>query len=304
MYHKPVLLEQSINGLSIKPDGVYVDVTFGGGGHSKVILENLSKNGRLITFDHDEDAMINILNDERVLFISSNFKYLNKFLKLNGVNKVDGILADFGVSSHQFDSKERGFSTRFDGPLDMRMDKTQILSASNIINEYSIEDLISLFKDYGELRNSKQLASVIGVQRSIAPILTTGELTSVVQPLLPKKFLNKTLAKLFQALRIEVNNELDVIKDFLAQTSNSMSIGGRLVCISYHSLEDRLVKRFIREGKFLGEADKDIYGNTNLPFKKVGGVQIPSMDEINENTRSRSAKLRTAERVSPNKLYD
>ena len=304
MYHKPVLLERSINGLSIKPDGVYVDVTFGGGGHSKIILEKLSKNGRLIAFDHDEEAINNKLNDERVLFISSNFRYLNKFLKLNGIDKVDGILADFGVSSHQFDSKERGFSTRFDGPLDMRMDKNQILSASDIINEYSIEDLTRLFKDYGELRNSKRLAVVIGVQRSIAPILTTGELTILVQSILPKRFLNKTLAQLFQALRIEVNNELDVIKDFLTQTSKSLSLGGRLVCISYHSLEDRLVKRFIREGKFQGEADKDIYGNTNLPFQKIGGVQTPSIGEINENNRSRSAKLRIAERVSSNKFYD
>jgi 16S rRNA (cytosine1402-N4)-methyltransferase len=297
MYHKPVLLERSINGLEIKSDGVYVDVTYGGGGHSKVILEKLSDKGKLIVFDHDEDAMSNRLNDNRILFISSNFRYLNRFLKLNGINKVDGILADFGVSSHQFDSKERGFSTRFNGPLDMRMDKTQTLSAFNIINEYSVEDLVKLFKDYGELRNSKQLAAVIGVQRSIAPILTTAELRRVVESILPDRFLNKTLAQLFQALRIEVNDELEVIKDFLIQTPHSLSPGGRLVCISYHSLEDRLVKRFIREGKFQGEADKDIYGNTNLPFKKIGGVQVPSSDEINKNNRSRSAKLRIAEKV-------
>ena len=297
MYHKPVLLERSINGLEIKSDGVYVDVTFGGGGHSKVILEKLSDKGKLIAFDHDEDAMSNRLNDDRILFISSNFRYLNRFLKLNGINKVDGILADFGVSSHQFDSKERGFSTRFNGPLDMRMDKTQTLSAFNIINEYSVEDLVKLFKDYGELRNSKQLAAVIGVQRSIAPILTTAELIRVVESILPDRFLNKTLAQLFQALRIEVNDELEVIKDFLIQTPHSLSPGGRLVCISYHSLEDRLVKRFIREGKFQGEADKDVYGNTNLPFKKIGGVQVPSSDEINKNNRSRSAKLRIAEKV-------
>ena len=297
MYHKPVLLERSINGLEIKSDGVYVDVTYGGGGHSKVILKKLSDKGKLIAFDHDEDAMSNRLNDNRILFISSNFRYLNRFLKLNGINKVDGILADFGVSSHQFDSKERGFSTRFNGPLDMRMDKTQTLSAFNIINEYSVEDLVKLFKDYGELRNSKQLAAVIGVQRSIAPILTTAELRRVVESILPDRFLNKTLAQLFQALRIEVNDELEVIKDFLIQTPHSLSPGGRLVCISYHSLEDRLVKRFIREGKFQGEADKDVYGNTNLPFKKIGGVQVPSSDEINKNNRSRSAKLRIAEKV-------
>lgn len=297
MYHKPVLLERSINGLEIKSDGVYVDVTFGGGGHSKVILEKLSNKGKLIAFDHDEDAMSNRLNDDRILFISSNFRYLNRFLKLNGINKVDGILADFGVSSHQFDSKERGFSTRFNGPLDMRMDKTQTLSAFNIINEYSVEDLVKLFKDYGELRNSKQLAAVIGVQRSIAPILTTAELRRVVESILPDRFLNKALAQLFQALRIEVNDELEVIKDFLIQTPHSLYPGGRLVCISYHSLEDRLVKRFIREGKFQGEADKDVYGNTNLPFKKIGGVQVPSSDEIIKNNRSRSAKLRIAEKV-------
>ena len=297
MYHKPVLLERSINGLEIKSDGVYVDVTYGGGGHSKVILEKLSNKGKLIAFDHDEDAMSNRLNDDRILFISSNFRYLNRFLKLNGINKVDGILADFGVSSHQFDSKERGFSTRFNGPLDMRMDKTQTLSAFNIINEYSVEDLVKLFKDYGELRNSKQLAAVIGVQRSIAPILTTAELRRVVESILPDRFLNKALAQLFQALRIEVNDELEVIKDFLIQTPHSLYPGGRLVCISYHSLEDRLVKRFIREGKFQGEADKDVYGNTNLPFKKIGGVQVPSSDEIIKNNRSRSAKLRIAEKV-------
>ena len=297
MYHKPVLLESSINGLAVKSDGIYVDVTFGGGGHSKAILEKLSNKGRLIAFDQDDEAMVNKVNDDRMLFISSNFRYLNKFLKLNNIDKVDGILADFGVSSNQFDSKERGFSTRFNGPLDMRMDKAQSLSASIIINKYSEEELIKLFKAYGELRNSKQLAAVIGVQRSIAPILSTGDLRRVVEPILPERFLNKTLAQLFQALRIEVNHELDVIKDFLNQTAESLIPGGRLVCISYHSLEDRLVKRFIREGKFEGEAHKDIFGNTNLPFKKIGGVQTPSLNEINKNTRSRSAKLRVAERV-------
>lgn len=297
MYHKPVLLESSVNGLAIKSDGTYVDVTFGGGGHSKLILNKLSDKGRLIAFDYDDDAMVNKLCDERFLLISSNFKYLNKFLRLNNINKVDGILADFGVSSHQFDSEDRGFSTRLTGPLDMRMDKNQILSASYVINEYSKEELMKIFKNYGELRNSKQLAAVIGVQRSIAPILTTLDLRRVVQSVLPKRFLNKTLAQVFQSLRIEVNDELNCIKDFLVQTSKYLSPGGRLVCISYHSLEDRLVKRFIREGKFEGEAEKDFYGNTNLYYKKIGGVQTPSLDEIKQNTRSRSAKLRIAERL-------
>ena len=297
MYHKPVLLESSINGLAIKSDGTYVDVTFGGGGHSKLILNKLSDKGRLIAFDHDDDARVNKLFDDRFLLISSNFKYLNKFLKLNNISKVDGILADFGVSSHQFNSEERGFSTRLTGPLDMRMDKNQILSASYIINEYSNDELIKIFKNYGELRNSKQLAAVIGVQRSIAPILTTFDLIRVVESVLPKKFLNKNLAQVFQSLRIEVNDELNSIKDFLIQTSKYLSPGGRLVCISYHSLEDRLVKRFIREGKFEGEAEKDFYGNTNLNFKKIGGVQTTSLHEIKQNTRSRSAKLRIAERL-------
>ena len=297
MYHKPVLLESSINGLAIKSDGTYVDVTFGGGGHSELILNKLSEKGRLIAFDHDDDARVNKLFDNRFLLISSNFKYLNKFLKLNNISKVDGILADFGVSSHQFNSEERGFSTRLTGPLDMRMDKNQILSASYIINEYSNDELIKIFKNYGELRNSKQLAAVIGVQRSIAPILTTFDLIRVVESVLPKKFLNKNLAQVFQSLRIEVNDELNSIKDFLIQTSKYLSPGGRLVCISYHSLEDRLVKRFIREGKFEGEAEKDFYGNTNLNFKKIGGVQTTSLHEIKQNTRSRSAKLRIAERL-------
>ena len=296
MYHNPVLLESSLKGLSIKSDGIYVDVTYGGGGHSKAILKKLSSKGRLIAFDQDEEAIINEVNDDRLLLIYSNFKYLNKFLKLNSINKVDGILADFGVSSHQFDSKKRGFSTRFDGPLDMRMDKSSKLSAQIIINQYSEKELVELFKNYGELRNSKQLASVIGVQRSIAPITSTDDLRRAVAPVLPKRFLNKTLAQLFQALRIEVNHELDAIKDFLNQTSQSLSVGGRLVCISYHSLEDRLVKRFIRDGKFQGQADKDIFGNTDLPFKKIGGVQTPSSNEVNENRRSRSGKLRVAEK--------
>ena len=296
MYHNPVLLESSLKGLSIKSDGIYVDVTYGGGGHSKAILKKLSSKGRLIAFDQDEDAILNEVNDDRLLLIYSNFKYLNKFLKLNSINKVDGILADFGVSSHQFDSKKRGFSTRFDGPLDMRMDKSSKLSAQIIINQYSEKELVELFKNYGELRNSKQLASVIGVQRSIAPITSTDDLRRAVAPVLPKRFLNKTLAQLFQALRIEVNHELDAIKDFLNQTTQSLSVGGRLVCISYHSLEDRLVKRFIRDGKFQGQADKDIFGNTDLPFKKIGGVQTPSLTEVNENRRSRSGKLRVAEK--------
>ena len=297
MYHKPVLLEPSLRGLSIKADGIYIDATYGGGGHSRAILNKLSNKGRLIAFDQDEDVNINKVNDSRFLLINSNFKYLNKFLKLNNINKVDGILADFGVSSHQFNSKERGFSTRFDGPLDMRMDKSQKLSAKIIINEYSEEKLIGLFKNYGELKNSKQLTSVIGVQRSIAPIMSTDDLKKAVTPVLPNRFLNKTLAQLFQALRIEVNNELEIIKDFLKQSSHSLSVGGRLVCISYHSLEDRLVKRFIRDGKFHGQADKDIFGNTDLPFKKIGGVQRPSLDEININKRSRSGKLRVAEKI-------
>ena len=297
IFHKPVLLKQSVNGLSVKSDGVYVDVTYGGGSHSKEILKKLSLKGKLFAFDHDEDAKFNICSKNNFFFIYSNFKHLKKFLKLNDIYKVDGILADFGVSSHQLNSKERGFSIRFDGPLDMRMNQNQNLSAKDIINEYPEEKLIQLFKNYGELKNGKQLASIIGVQRSIAPILSTKHFKSIFLNIIPKRHVNKTLAKIFQAIRIEVNKELDSIKSFLNQASEVINPGGRLVCISYHSLEDRLVKRFIRDGNFNGNNNKDFFGNKNVPFKKIGKVQVPSNNEIKNNNRSRSAKLRIAEKL-------
>ena len=297
IFHKPVLLKQSIYGLSIKPDGVYVDVTFGGGSHSREILKKLSLKGKLIAFDQDDEAKLNIYSKNNFLFISSNFKHLKKFLKLNNIYKVDGILADFGVSSHQLNSKERGFSIRLDGPLDMRMNQNQNLLAKDIINEYPEETLIELFKNYGELKNGKQLASIIGVQRSIAPILSTKHLKSIFLNVIPKRYTNKTLAKIFQAIRIEVNKELDSIKLFLNQASEVINPGGRLVCISYHSLEDRLVKRFVRDGNFDGNNNTDFFGNKNVPFKKIGKVQIPSSNEIINNSRSRSAKLRIAEKL-------
>ncbi len=297
IFHKPVLLKQSVKGLSIKSEGVYVDVTYGGGSHSKEILKKLSLKGKLFAFDHDEDAKFNICSKNNFFFISSNFKYLKKFLKLNDIHKVDGILADFGVSSHQLNSKERGFSIRFDGPLDMRMNQNQSLSAKDIINEYPEEKLIQLFKNYGELKNGKQLASIIGVHRSIAPILSTKHFKSIFLNIIPERYVNKTLAKIFQAIRIEVNKELDSIKFFLNQASEVINPGGRLVCISYHSLEDRLVKRFIRDGNFNGNNNKDFFGNKNVPFKKIGKVQVPSNNEITNNNRSRSAKLRIAEKL-------
>ncbi|MBN08864.1 MAG: 16S rRNA (cytosine(1402)-N(4))-methyltransferase [Flavobacteriaceae bacterium] len=297
LYHKPVLLDESIKGLAIRSDGVYVDATYGGGGHSKAILDKLSSKGKLYAFDQDEYSQKNMIDDYRFKFIDSNFKFLNKFLKHHDIEEVDGILADFGVSSYQLNNPERGFSYRFNGPLDMRMNKFQKFSASDIINKYSKEELSNLFKDYGELRNYKQLAAVIGVRRSIAPINTTEQLRNSVTSIISDRFLNKTLSKIFQALRIEVNQELECIKEFLIQSSRALVPGGRLVCISYHSLEDRLVKRFILNGKFNEEPIKDFYGNKNVPLKKIGGVKTPMINEIENNIRSRSAKLRIAQKI-------
>jgi 16S rRNA (cytosine1402-N4)-methyltransferase len=297
IYHKPVMLEEAIQGLEINPDGIYVDVTFGGGGHSRAILKKLSKEGRLLAFDQDEAAQQNIISDERFQLINGNFSHLKRHLKSNGISIVDGILADFGVSSHQFDSGSRGFSTRLEGPLDMRMNAQNELSAYEVVNEYSSEELQSIFKSYGELRIAKKLADLIVAQRKQAPLETTQALVNLLAPTLPKHVFNKIIAQVFQAIRIEVNAELDVIKSFLEQSVGLLTKGGRMVCISYHSLEDRLVKLFIREGKFEGKAESDLYGNRNLPFKKVGNLQIPSDEEIKENGRARSGKLRIAEKV-------
>ncbi len=296
-YHNPVLLRQSIEGLAIKPSGIYVDVTFGGGGHSRGILEGLNEEGSLFGFDQDPDAQSNILMDNRFELIPANFSFLKQYLKFKGVVKVDGILADFGVSSHQFDSSVRGFSTRFEGPLDMRMNPGQSLSAATVVNTYPEEKLVSIFRDYGELRNAKSLVAAIQAKRQEGDIKTTTELKAIVSKKVPERFLNKTLAQVFQAIRIEVNQELEVLKSFLEQAADILVPAGRLVCISYHSLEDRLVKRFIREGKFEGQATVDFYGNKTCPLKKVGQLIVPSEHEIKENNRARSAKMRVAEKT-------
>ena len=297
IYHKPVMLEEAIQGLKIDPDGVYVDVTFGGGGHSRAILKKLSNKGKLLALDQDEAAHKNSISDDRFHLIDGNFSNLKRHLKFCGITTVDGILADFGVSSHQFDSGSRGFSTRLEGPLDMRMNTKSEWTARELINEYSAEELRQIFKNYGELRIAKKLSEHIVKERNQNPIETTQGLVNLLTPILPKHVFNKIIAQVFQAIRIEVNNELEVIKSFLEQSVEVLQKKGRLVCISYHSLEDRLVKIFIREGKFLGKAESDLYGNRNLPLKKVGNLQIPRQEEIKENIRARSGKLRIAERI-------
>ena len=291
------MLEEAIQGLKIDPDGVYVDVTFGGGGHSRAILKKLSQRGRLLALDQDEAAQKNTISDDRFHLIGGNFSHLKRHLNYCGITSVNGILADFGVSSHQFDIGSRGFSTRLQGPLDMRMNTQNELSAYEVVNQYSLEELQQIFKSYGELRIAKKLADHIVKGRVLNPIATTQALVDLLTPILPKHVFNKIIAQVFQAIRIEVNAELDVIKFFLEQSIELLRKGGRLVCISYHSLEDRLVKIFIREGKFEGKAESDLYGNRNLPLKKVGNLQTPSNEEINDNRRARSGKLRVAERI-------
>lgn len=296
-YHTPVLLKESVDGLNIIEDGVYVDVTFGGGGHSKEILSRLGQKGRLIAFDQDKDSKMNLINDNRLLLINENFMYLKKFLKLNNILKVDGILADFGISSHQIDKPDRGFSYRFNSDLDMRMDNNNPLSASHILNKYSSEDLNKIFKEYGELNNSSKITRAIISSRKKKNIKTTFELNDIITPFISKRNSNKILSRIYQAIRIEVNNELGVIKSLLEQSLELLKIGGRICLISYHSLEDRIVKRFVKKGKFEGEIEKDIYGNFSLPYKSIGKLIVPSQVEINRNIRARSAKLRIAERV-------
>jgi 16S rRNA (cytosine1402-N4)-methyltransferase len=293
-YHNPVLLQESVDALSIKEDGVYVDVTFGGGGHSREILKRLGQNGRLFGFDQDPDALGNVIDDVRFVLIPENFRYISRFLRFNGVRKVDGVLADLGVSSHQFDEAERGFSTRFDGDLDMRMNQKSRVSAKEIVNEYSEEKLAEILFLYGELRNSRNIAKTIVEKRADEKIDTSFQLREVLRKYLPKAKEHKIIAQIFQAIRIEVNEELDVLREFLEQIPNLLKDDGRLSVISYHSLEDRLVKRFIRTGLFSGEPRKDIFGNTSEPLKKVGKLVVPTSQEIKINNRARSAKLRIA----------
>ncbi|RNC91728.1 MAG: 16S rRNA (cytosine(1402)-N(4))-methyltransferase RsmH [Allomuricauda sp.] len=296
-YHNPVLLHESVDGLNIKEDGIYVDATFGGGGHSKEILKRLGGNGRLLAFDQDKDAGANAIKDDRFRLIQENFRFLKQFLKFYGILEVDGILADFGVSSHQFDQAERGFSIRFDAQLDMRMDKGNPLSAFEVINSYSHDELATVLLNYGELRSARAMADELLKARKKKAIRTTFELKEVLRRFLPKAREHKVLAQIYQAIRIEVNQEMQALQEFLIQTPQVIKVGGRLSVISYHSLEDRLVKRFIREGKFEGQAEKDFYGNTNVPLKKVGKLIVPSKEEIAKNNRARSAKLRIAERI-------
>ena len=296
-YHNPVLLKETVDGLNIKEDGVYVDVTFGGGGHSREILSRLGEKGKLIAFDQDQDALLNTIVDSRFTLINENFRYLKRFLRFHGVKKVDGILADFGVSSHQFDEADRGFSIRFDAKLDMRMNQQDELSAFHVINEYDEVALRKMFWVYGELRQAPAIARTIVAERKEGQIETTEQLKSVLKKYLPPRKENKILAQIYQAIRIEVNQEIEALKDFLTQVPELLNPEGRLSFISYHSLEDRLVKRFIRSGMFEGEPEKDVFGNFEVPLKRIGKLIIPSQEEIKINNRARSAKLRIAEKV-------
>ncbi|MCR8668282.1 16S rRNA (cytosine(1402)-N(4))-methyltransferase RsmH [Aestuariibaculum sp. M13] len=296
-YHNPVLLKETVDGLNINPDGIYVDVTFGGGGHSREILSRLSEKGKLFAFDQDLDALENKIDDPRFTLINENFRHIKRFLRFYGVKKVDGILADFGVSSHQFDVAERGFSTRFDAELDMRMNQNSALSAYHVVNEYDEEQLRAVLAQYGELRSAPAMARLIVEKREEAPIVTSDQLKAVLKKFLSPKHENKILAQIYQAIRIEVNQEIEVIKELLLQSPELLNEKGRLSLISYHSLEDRLVKRFIRNGMFEGEPERDMFGNFEVPFKKVGGLIVPTKEEIKINSRARSAKLRIAEKV-------
>ena len=296
-YHNPVLLDESVGGLAIKKNGVYVDVTFGGGGHSRKILQHLGPEGMLFAFDQDKDALSNSVDDQRFTLINENFMFMKRFLRFHGVTEVDGVLADFGVSSYQFDAPNRGFSIRFDAPLDMRMNQDDKVSAKTIINTYPEEELRRLFWEYGELRIAPALARTIVEARTERAIETTFELKNLLNKYLPKGKQNKILAQIYQAIRIEVNNELEVLKTFLMDSKEVLKQDGRLSVISYHSLEDRLVKRFIRNGMFEGEPERDMFGNFSVPFKKVGKLIVPNAEEIKENNRARSAKLRIAQRL-------
>jgi 16S rRNA (cytosine1402-N4)-methyltransferase len=297
-YHVPVLLKQSVDGLVVDKSGCYVDVTFGGGGHSRLILSQLSQEGKLISFDQDEEAKQNLINDERFEFVDSNFRFLKNFLKVMNVIPVDGILADLGVSSHQFDVPQRGFSIRFEGPLDMRMSQGLNITAADVVNTYDEKGLRDVFYQFGEVKIAKKLAQEIVLARGSAPLKTTQNLIDLVKGVAGQKMAASELPKIFQALRIEVNQELHALKDLLKQSLDVLKTGGRLVVISYHSLEDRLVKNFMRSGNFEGKVEKDFYGNLVRPIQPVFTKAIvPNAEEIAENPRSRSAKLRIAEKL-------
>lgn len=296
-YHVPVLLKESIEGMNLQPGGIYVDVTFGGGGHTREILRQGDGTIRVLSFDQDEDAERNIMNDERFTFVRSNFRYLHNFLRYHKVEKVDAILADLGVSSHHFDDSERGFSFRFDGKLDMRMNKRAGMTAAEIVNTYEEERLADIFYLYGELKNSRKLASAIVKARNVKQIVTIGDFLEIVKPMFGREREKKELAKVFQALRIEVNQEMEALKEMLYAATEALKPGGRLVVITYHSLEDRIVKNMIKTGNIEGKAEQDFFGNVQTPFRLVNNkVIVASDEEVARNPRSRSAKLRIAEK--------
>ena len=296
-YHVPVLLNESIEGMNLQLGGIYVDVTFGGGGHSKEILRRMDNDSHLYSFDQDEDAEKNIVNDARFTFVRSNFRYLYNFLRYYEVEQVDAVLADLGVSSHHFDDSERGFSFRFDGKLDMRMNKRSGITAADVVNTYDEERLANIFYLYGELKNSRKLASVIVKARNNQPIVTIGEFLDIVKPLFGREREKKELAKVFQALRIEVNQEMEALKEMLQSATEMLKPGGRLVVITYHSLEDRMVKNMMKTGNIEGKSTQDFFGNVQTPFKLINNkVIVASDDEVTRNPRSRSAKLRIAEK--------
>ncbi len=296
-YHNPVLLHPTVDGLNINPAGIYVDVTFGGGGHSREILKRLGSNGKLFAFDQDEDALANAIEDERFELIHENFRYIKRFLRFHGIKQVDGILADLGVSSHQFDVAERGFSTRFEAKLDMRMSRKNELSAYQVVNTYDAAGLTRILLEYGELKSAPAMARTIIEAREHQPIQNTEQLKTVLNRFLPAHKSNKILAQIYQAIRIEVNQEMEVLKEFLEQSLEILKPGGRLSVISYHSLEDRLVKRFMRNGMFEGEPERDFFGRFTVPFKTIEKLIVPSQQEIEINNRARSAKLRVAEKL-------
>lgn len=297
-YHRPALLCESIEGLNIRPGGIYVDLTFGGGGHSLEVLKKLGKKGRLVAFDQDQDALANVPEDKRVTFVGANFRYLRNYLRYHAIEKVDGILADLGISSHQIDIPERGFSFKSDAGLDMRMDVRARTTAAGILNTYSLEDLSAVFRNWGELGNAWALANAVDQARKKQALESTGDLEEALQKFIPKAKPSKFFAKVYQALRIEVNAEMDALKEMLLQTTGALAPGGRLVVITYHSIEDRLVKNFMRSGNCQGDVVKDFYGRPQTPWKLVNrSVITPTAEELEENNRARSAKLRIAERI-------